>query len=344
METEFTRLCPQCGKSITSKTKSSLTRSINTNTRCKKCISKEIAIVFNKLEVDEIKIVTLYVEENKSIRDIAKIFDVEDRRAIKRLLNKNGISIRETQKRKISTNKYSGDTEIQQTFWWNIMDRAKRKNIEFNITKEYAISVLQEQKYKCALSGVDINLPKFYRDKQEASLDRIDSDLGYIKGNVQWVHKTINASKLNKTDKRYYELCKLVALNNSYKPNFEVKYTTISTILWQQIRKGASKRGLEFLITREDIIAVLTEQKGKCIFSGERIIIPESKKDARNKDYNCSIDRIDSNKGYTKDNIQIVLKELNIMKWDLEDSEFINWCKLVYNNLKPKYEPAYSWS
>ena len=44
---------------------------------------------------------------------------------------------------------------------------------------------------------------------------------------------------------------------------------------------------------------------------------------------NLSIDRIDSKVGYTKDNIQIVLKEVNLMKNTLSHEEFIKICKLV---------------
>ena len=45
--------------------------------------------------------------------------------------------------------------------------------------------------------------------------------------------------------------------------------------------------------------------------------------------YNISIDRIDSSKGYTKDNIQLVCASLNNMKMDLKNKHFIQLCKLV---------------
>ena len=43
-----------------------------------------------------------------------------------------------------------------------------------------------------------------------ASLDRIDSSKGYIKGNVQWVHKEFNKMKLDLLDKEFIDICKLV--------------------------------------------------------------------------------------------------------------------------------------
>jgi len=43
-----------------------------------------------------------------------------------------------------------------------------------------------------------------------ASLDRIDNNKGYIKGNVQWVLKDINKMKNIHTQDYFIELCKLV--------------------------------------------------------------------------------------------------------------------------------------
>ena len=43
-------------------------------------------------------------------------------------------------------------------------------------------------------------------------------------------------------------------------------------------------------------------------------------------DGNASIDRIDSSKGYTKDNIQIVTKTINLAKRSLSDDDFIQMC------------------
>lgn len=40
---------------------------------------------------------------------------------------------------------------------------------------------------------------------------------------------------------------------------------------------------------------------------------------------------IDSTKVYTIDNVQWVHKNINIMKWDISQEEFINWCGLIYN-------------
>ena len=44
---------------------------------------------------------------------------------------------------------------------------------------------------------------------------------------------------------------------------------------------------------------------------------------------NLSVDRIDSAKGYSKDNVQLVCMAANQMKNDLSMEEFINMCASV---------------
>jgi len=64
------------------------------------------------------------------------------------------------------------------------------------------------------------------------------------------------------------------------------------------------------------------KQDGKCALSGETLTrIGLEDKGINN--YNISIDRIDSTKGYTVDNIQLVGAIINIMKNDIEEKDFL---------------------
>jgi hypothetical protein len=51
-----------------------------------------------------------------------------------------------------------------------------------------------------------------------------------------------------------------------------------------------------------------------------------------NRIYNVSVDRIDSKKSYSNDNIQLVCSIINTMKWDLDQEDFINLCTHIYMN------------
>ena len=79
----------------------------------------------------------------------------------------------------------------------SIVSRCNKKKLDRDITLEYILNLLSSQNNKCSLSGRQISF-----ESGTASLDRINNDLGYIIGNVQWVHRTINYMKneLNEID------------------------------------------------------------------------------------------------------------------------------------------------
>ncbi len=68
-------------------------------------------------------------------------------------------------------------------------------------------------------------------------------------------------------------------------------------------------------------------QNGKCVYTGINLNVLNVTK----KESNASIDRKDSNLGYTINNTQWVYKPLNIMKNDFSEEEFIFVCKKVAN-------------
>ncbi len=72
---------------------------------------------------------------------------------------------------------------------------AKRNNLEFNITEEDII--IPE---KCPYLGIELtNVFGEGRVPSNASIDRIDNRLGYIKGNIQVISDLANRMKQNAT-------------------------------------------------------------------------------------------------------------------------------------------------
>ena len=71
-------------------------------------------------------------------------------------------------------------------------------------------SIYLKQNKLCALTGHPINFSRIYSKKQIASLDRIDSNKGYIENNVQWVHKDINKLKTDFNSDTFLKLCYMV--------------------------------------------------------------------------------------------------------------------------------------
>ncbi len=109
-----------------------------------------------------------------------------------------------------------GFGQISGVFWNRLKNGAKRRNIQFSVDIEYIWDLFIKQNKKCALSGLDLKLYTLnekYKNIGNASIDRIDSSKGYIKGNVQWVHQDINYMKLDFDEKYFIELCSKIVNN-----------------------------------------------------------------------------------------------------------------------------------
>ena len=100
----------------------------------------------------------------------------------------------------------------------------------------------------------------------------------------------------------------------------------ISGTMWRKLQGGAKRRKISFCLAIEDLWTLYLRQNKKCALTG--LDITFSKK-VNDYDGNASLDRIDSNKGYTIDNVQWVDKRVNNIKQDLPETEFIELCKLV---------------
>ena len=82
-------------------------------------------------------------------------------------------------------------------------------------------------------------------------------------------------------------------------------------------------------ITIQDVWDLYLKQNKKCALSGVEISFTKEE-----GGYSASIDRIDSSKEYDLDNIQIVHKDVNIMKNRYNQDYFINFCKLISEKAK----------
>lgn len=112
---------------------------------------------------------------------------------------------------------WKGVGEISGDFWYNHIVRSangnkgRRNSISLTITKEYIWDLFLQQNRRCALTGMELYFPDVNKASYTASLDRIDSSLGYIEGNVQWVHKDVNIMKNKYSQEYFISICKLIA-------------------------------------------------------------------------------------------------------------------------------------
>lgn len=106
------------------------------------------------------------------------------------------------------TSRWLGVGQVPKSYWTRVTTNATRRGHAVEVSLDYVADLFEQQDGACALSGLSIGFEGY--DKHTASLDRIDSKLGYIVGNVQWVHKDVNRLKWAFTEQRFFELCRLV--------------------------------------------------------------------------------------------------------------------------------------
>lgn len=106
--------------------------------------------------------------------------------------------------------------------------------------------------------------------------------------------------------------------------NRRIKNPLKSIYNWakQHCKKKHEKLG----ITLCDIEKQMIAQQNKCCYTGIEF----------NEENLPSLDRIDSLKGYEKENIQLTLIKINRMKSNLTETEFLHLCELVAGKSKGK--------
>jgi hypothetical protein len=97
--------------------------------------------------------------------------------------------------------------------------------------------------------------------------------------------------------------------------------------------RKAKSRNKKFNLTLKDLKDVWDKQNGICPYTGIQLVDWDYKAES-NSLYTASLDRIDSSKGYFRENIQFVSKNINYMKNNLSHQETIDLCKIISNYWK----------
>lgn len=94
--------------------------------------------------------------------------------------------------------------------WLRIVYRCDKKGLDLAITPDILWDIYNDQNGLCAVSGVPIFFGEKSLDETTASPDRIDQSKGYVKGNVRWVHKTVNSMRNTISDKELFYWCQKI--------------------------------------------------------------------------------------------------------------------------------------
>lgn len=108
----------------------------------------------------------------------------------------------------------SQERNAHSRMWNTLISGAKVRGLEVTVSWETVLAILADQNNECALTGQTIRIAPTSKEHLQrgttASVDRIDSTKGYIPGNIQWVHKDVNRLKMDQTQARFIEICRLV--------------------------------------------------------------------------------------------------------------------------------------
>jgi len=119
-------------------------------------------------------------------------------------------------------------------------------------------------------------------------------------------------------------------------------YKEVPGAFVNRMNSGAKNRknGIPVDIDAKYIYDLWIKQNKKCALSGLPIDFintnpgnPNRKESKYDLICTASPDRIDSNKGYTKDNVQLLHKDVNMIKKEYDQIYFLNLCKLITENL-----------
>jgi hypothetical protein len=212
--------------------------------------------------------------------------------------------------------------------------------LEYEIDKDFILQLYEKQNKKCAMTNIEMTHNSLNDRKNgdchimnlyNISIDRIENTIGYTKTNVRLVCAFVNKIRMDMNDDEFMSLCKEVTTERkgkkvnidevieSYKFDKFIKYKLDSA------KHNAKSREIDFELEKEDIIEIFKKQKGKCMFTKNRLSFDRE----LTKDSDLSIDRIDCSIGYISTNIQLVENKINISKSDIPNADYIEFCKLL---------------
>lgn len=108
----------------------------------------------------------------------------------------------------------------------------------------------------------------------------------------------------------------------------------ISGLFWAGLKNSAGQRKdpakRVFTITIQEAWQLFLAQDRLCALSGLSIKFARSAEaKQRRREQTASLDRIDSSRGYTLDNVQWVHRDVNCIKTDMPEARFVELCCLI---------------
>ncbi|AGE55401.1 hypothetical protein PBCVMA1E_632L [Paramecium bursaria Chlorella virus MA1E] len=184
----------------------------------------------------------------------------------------------------------------------HIRDGALRRNIQFDLTKDFIGTETDKDCFYCGQQTTDT---------LRNGIDRLNNTVGYVEGNCVSCCWTCNNMKQCLDALTFVERCSQVSLHNGHGGNM--------CDFWNDV-KGQSfasyktkMKNKDFQLTKEQYD---TLRQGNCTYCGRMCT----------ETHTNGIDRVDNTRGYILDNCVSCCGSCNIAKGTMNVEEFINKC------------------
>ncbi len=104
----------------------------------------------------------------------------------------------------------------------------------------------------------------------------------------------------------------------------------LANLLSKSRDSSRRRRFTEYEITVDQLADLWELQDGRCAISG--VVLTHHNDGTGIKDFNASIDRIDSTLGYVPGNVQLVAYRANVLKQSLSTDMLYWWVKTIYQH------------
>lgn len=115
---------------------------------------------------------------------------------------------------KYTISKHSSNRKDEYTKFKYHFRNILKRNKEIDVTIEDLKEIWENQKGICPYLGIELELSSYSKINKNpissASLDRIDSKKGYIKGNIQWISRAMNLLKNDMSDQQVHDIMELI--------------------------------------------------------------------------------------------------------------------------------------
>lgn len=243
-------------------------------------------------------------------------------------------------------------------------DKLKYKQISY---------ILKKSKYSVRIKAIKLGLTnssKFWDKEQIEKLRILIEELGYTTHeaalelgrpidiirkranengfNLLSVNENLRKQKLKRcpTCREVFsiEICNAIYCNPCRaKREMSKRYKTPESYIYtifSAVKHRTTKKNNSIDIDFDYCVDLYNKQNGKCFYTGIDMTFQRKESNVTVNFTNISIDRLDSSKSYTKDNVVLCCAIVNIMKNQLRIEEFKNWIKLIDKGLENVDERA----